>query len=66
MDGRKRLGQIWRQVQFGWTSRDFGPEGLIGDPTDANPELGKELFESAVESLAGQLREISNFDFQEN
>ena len=54
------------KVQFGWTSRDFGPEGLIGDPTDANPELGKELFESAVESLAGQLREISNFDFQEN
>ena len=50
----------------GWTSRDFGPEGLIGDPTDSNPELGKELFESAVESLAGQLREISNFDFQEN
>ena len=54
------------KVQFGWTSRDFGPEGLIGDPTDSNPELGKELFESAVESLAGQLREISNFDFQEN
>ena len=54
------------KVQFGWTSRDFGPEGLIGDPTDSNPELGKELFESAVESLAGQLREISDFDFQEN
>jgi len=32
----------------------------------ANPELGKELFESAVESLSGQLREISRFDFQEN
>jgi creatinine amidohydrolase len=52
------------KVQFGWTSRDFGSEGLIGDPTDANPELGKELFESAVESLADQLREISNFDFE--
>ena len=52
------------KVQFGWTSRDFGSEGLIGDPTDANPELGKALFESAVESLADQLREISNFDFQ--
>ena len=53
------------KVQFGWTSRDFGTEGLIGDPTDAGPELGKELFESAVESLADQLREISCFDFQE-
>lgn len=52
------------KVQFGWTSRDFGSEGLIGDPTDANPELVKELFESAVESLADQLREISNFDFE--
>ncbi|MBU39537.1 MAG: creatininase family protein [Acidimicrobiales bacterium] len=52
-------------VQFGWTSRDFGAEGLIGDPTDANPELGKELFEAAVDSLADQLREISSFDFQD-
>ena len=52
-------------VQFGWTSRDFGSEGLIGDPTDANPELGKELFEAAVDSLSDQLREISNFEFQE-
>jgi creatinine amidohydrolase len=50
-------------VQFGWTSRDFGPDGLIGDPTGASPELGKELFKHSVAALADQLREISRFDF---
>ncbi|MEE2769147.1 MAG: creatininase family protein [Actinomycetota bacterium] len=50
-------------VQFGWTSRDFGPDGLIGDPTGASSELGKELFEHSVVALADQLREISRFDF---
>ena len=50
-------------VQFGWTSRDFGPDGHIGDPTGANPELGKELFEHSVTALADQLREISRFDY---
>ena len=50
-------------VQFGWTSRDFGPDGHIGDPTGADPELGKKLFEDAVVALADQLREISRFDF---
>ena len=50
-------------VQFGWTSRDFGPGGHIGDPTKANPVLGKELFQDSVRALVDQLREIANFDF---
>ena len=50
-------------VQFGWTSRDFGSDGHIGDPTGANPELGKELFDHSVVALADQLREISRFDY---
>ncbi len=51
-------------VQFGWTSRDFGPDGHIGDPTGANPDLGRELFESAVAQLTEQLREIARFEFR--
>ncbi|MDP6078408.1 MAG: creatininase family protein [Acidimicrobiales bacterium] len=51
-------------VQFGWTSRDFGPDGHIGDPTGANPELGRELFDAAAAGLADQVREIAGFDFR--
>ncbi|MBP91287.1 MAG: creatinine amidohydrolase [Acidimicrobiaceae bacterium] len=51
-------------VQFGWTSRDFGPDGHIGDPTGANPELGRKLFDAAVASLAEQMCEIAGFDFR--
>jgi creatinine amidohydrolase len=50
-------------VPFGWLSNDFGPDGHIGDPTGATPEIGKELFETAVALLGEQLREVAGFSF---
>ncbi len=50
-------------VQFGWLSNDFGPDGHIGDPTGATAELGRRLFEGAVDLLCAQLIEIAGFDF---
>lgn len=52
-------------VQFGWLSNDFGPDGHIGDPTGANADLGKQLFERSVDLLCDQLREIAGFDFRD-
>jgi creatinine amidohydrolase len=51
------------KVAFGWLSNDFFPDGHIGDPTGANAEIGSRMFDSAVKSLSGALREISTFDF---
>jgi creatinine amidohydrolase len=51
------------RVSFGWLSNDFHPEGVIGDPTAATAERGKELFNGSVESFCEALREISTFDF---
>lgn len=51
------------RVAFGWLSNDFFPEGHIGDPTGANAEVGKTMFDSAASSLGEALREISRFDF---
>lgn len=50
-------------VQFGWTSRDFGPDGHIGDPTGATVELGRRLFVEVVDTLVDQIREIAKFEF---
>jgi creatinine amidohydrolase len=50
-------------VSFGWLSSDFGPDGVIGDPTGATAEIGRDMFESAVNSLAGAIAEVSRFDF---
>ncbi|MEO1057788.1 MAG: creatininase family protein, partial [Actinomycetota bacterium] len=50
-------------VQFGWLSVDFGPSGVIGDPTGATAEYGKELFANSVATVAAQLREILAFEF---
>ncbi|MEM9514722.1 MAG: creatininase family protein [Actinomycetota bacterium] len=50
-------------VQFGWLSDDFGPSGIIGDPTGATAEYGKELFANSVATVVAQLREILAFEF---
>lgn len=50
-------------VSFGWLSNDFDPDGYIGDPTLANAELGRELFDHAVGVLAEAMAEIKTFDF---
>ncbi|NBV73799.1 MAG: creatininase family protein [Actinobacteria bacterium] len=50
-------------VSFGWLSNDFHPDGYIGDPTGADPELGRRLFEGAVASICEAMAEIAAFDF---
>ncbi len=50
-------------VQFGWLSSDFGPDGHIGDPTQASAEAGKIMFEDAIRVVCDQMREIAAFDF---
>jgi creatinine amidohydrolase len=52
------------RVSFGWLSDDFGPSGVIGDPTVATAELGKQLFEAAVTSFVEALHEIAAFEFE--
>jgi creatinine amidohydrolase len=51
------------RVSFGWLSNDFHPDGIIGDPTTATAERGKELFDGSVGAFCAALREIAAFDF---
>ena len=50
-------------MSFGWLSDDFGPDGVIGDPTESSAELGKQLFEASVAVLLEAVHEIDVFDF---
>ena len=52
------------RVSFGWLSDDFGPDGVIGDPTVASADLGKQLFEAAVTSFVEALHEIAAFEYR--
>jgi len=49
-------------VAFGWLSNDFGPLGVIGDPTTADADFGKQRFEDAVDAFCAALAEISAFE----
>lgn len=49
-------------VQFGWQSNDFGPSGVIGDPTGASAEAGAALVEAAVAHGVAALTEIARFN----
>jgi creatinine amidohydrolase len=52
-----------KAVPFGWLSSDFGPSGVIGDPTGATPELGRKLVDAAVDRTAAALLECARFSF---
>ena len=58
-----RFVKFGGSVMFGWLSNDFDEEGYIGDPTGANADLGKQLFDANVAHLGEQLAEIKTFDF---
>ncbi len=49
-------------VSFGWRSDDFGPSGVIGDPTSATAIAGGELVDAAVKQGVAALHEIAHFN----
>lgn len=55
------IGFHSKPVSFGWLSDDFGPSGVIGDPTRANTADGAAIFEAAVSQATAALVEISHF-----
>lgn len=57
------IGFNAKPVAFGWTSDDFGPTGVIGDPTGATTEHGARIHESAVRFVTEALHEIDGFEF---
>ncbi len=48
-------------VPFGWSSDDFGPSGVIGDPTLASGEAGERLVAGMVRGLGEALAEVAGF-----
>ena len=48
-------------VAFGWVSNDFGPSGVVGDPTTANVADGEALLAASVAQGVAALEEISRF-----
>ncbi|MBA8817489.1 creatinine amidohydrolase [Microbacterium halimionae] len=61
--GLQHIGFNKKPVMFGWTSDDFGPSGVIGDPTGANAEDGERLFTAGVNFVSEALAEIDGFEF---
>lgn len=50
-----------RPVKFGWLSSDLSESGVIGDPTGADAEAGRVLFEQRVTQIVEALPEIASF-----
>jgi creatinine amidohydrolase len=55
------IGFNAKPVSFGWLSDDFGPAGVVGDPTQANAEFGARLFQTSVAQAVASLKEINVF-----
>jgi len=48
-------------ARMGWITSDISKTGTIGDPTLATTEFGAEQFESMIESISAQMRDISHY-----
>jgi creatinine amidohydrolase len=59
--GFSLLGFNGRPVTFGWLSDDFGPTGVIGDPTGANAAAGARLVADALDFAVAALGEIDRY-----
>ena len=59
--GLEYIGINGKPVSFGWLSNDFGPTGVIGDPTRATAEAGKIIFDASVVGSVAALHEIAAF-----
>ena len=59
--GMTHLGFNGTTAQFGWLSNDFGPDGVIGDPTGATAAAGSVLFDASVRRAVDVLTEIATF-----
>jgi creatinine amidohydrolase len=55
------LGFNGRPVSFGWLSNDFDTPGVLGDPTQANPEYGALLYDASITQAVASLQEIARF-----
>lgn len=58
-----RIG-FGRAGRIGWLANDFGPSGVIGDPTRATASLGASLFAAMVQGLGEALGEVARFSFE--
>ncbi|MBR20850.1 MAG: creatinine amidohydrolase [Leifsonia sp.] len=62
--GFRHIGFNRMHVSFGWMSNDFGPSGVIGDPTGATAAVGAEIFERSVRTGVEALAEIDRFTYR--
>jgi len=57
----EHIGFNGKAVTFGWLSDDFGPHGIVGDPTSASADAGKRMFEESIDAGLEALQEIDRF-----
>jgi creatinine amidohydrolase len=57
----EQIGFNGSPVSFGWTSDDFGPSGVIGDPTGSSAQRGAEIFAESVRRAVAALGEVATF-----
>ena len=59
--GFEHLGFNGKPVTFGWLSNDFGPSGVIGDPTGATARAGERIVAESVAFAVEALTEVDRY-----
>ena len=62
LDAYQHIGFAGAPVQFGWLSDDFGFDGVLGDSTGSQAEVGARLATEFVDTAIEAFAEIARFD----
>jgi creatinine amidohydrolase len=58
----EHIGFAGAPVQFGWLSDDFGFDGVLGDPTGSDAQVGVGIATDLVDRSVASLAEIARFN----
>lgn len=63
-DAPDSWGQTVHGAEVGFDTVDFTPTGAVGDPTEASPEAGEDLFENASDELDALIDWLADQPFE--
>ena len=58
--GARSWGQNFHRTRIAYDTREFTENGVVGDPTKATRERGKELFDESTEQLVSLIEDFRN------
>jgi len=65
-EGYRHLAPEGGNIMMTWKVSDLSTDGVVGDPSKANPDMGQKIFENYVAVACEMMREIATFQYEDS